>query len=137
MPKKDEDLLGPIGHPGADYIRSRLKRRVLMELGITMRTNAIRTLLTCLDAKASLSRIETLHDEVLAETGSPVWLLEMEPLLIEQHGAWLTVDGFGCCNLSLREAGCETSMRPRDPTVDRASIPGFGGRLAPAFARFG
>lgn len=88
MPKKDEDLLGPIGHPQADYIRERLRKRVLMEVGITMRKNAVRTLLRCLGDKASLSRIEKLHSQVLAETSSPVWQLEMEPLLYELHGVW-------------------------------------------------
>lgn len=87
MPK-DEDLLGPIGHSEVDYIRGRLRKRVLMEYGITMRKAKIRTLLTCLDKKASFARITALHDEVLAETVSPVWQLEMEPLLTELHGAW-------------------------------------------------
>jgi hypothetical protein len=59
-----------------------------MELGITMRTAQIRKLLTCLDEKASFERIQTLHGEVVAETISPVWRLEMEPLLTEFHGAW-------------------------------------------------
>lgn len=88
MPKKDEELLGPIGHPGADYIRQRLRTRVLRELGITMRPKEVRRFLTCLDQKASLNRVSVLHDEVLAETSKPVWALEMEPLLIERHGAW-------------------------------------------------
>jgi hypothetical protein len=87
MPK-DEDLLGPIGHPGADHIRTRLRTRVLRELGITMRKTQIRALLSCLDKKASFERIRALHDEALAETLSPVWHLEMEPLLTESHGAW-------------------------------------------------
>lgn len=59
-----------------------------MELGITMRKAEIRTLLTCLDKKTSLDRIRELHDEVVAETISTVWRLEMESLLNELHGAW-------------------------------------------------
>lgn len=88
MPKKDEDLLGPIGQPEADYIRARLKKRILMELGITMNSATIRTLLRCLDEKATIGRVEQLHDEVLMETSSLVWKLEMQPLLFETHGAW-------------------------------------------------
>jgi hypothetical protein len=90
MPKKRaEDLLGPIGEdPGADYIRARLKRRVELERGITMRRRQVEALLRCLDKAATLGRIRGLHDEVLAETASPTWGLEVEPLLVEVHGAW-------------------------------------------------
>lgn len=85
MPR-DEEFLAPIGHAGVDYIRSRLRRRVMMELGITMRRRALRRVLTCLDKKATIDRIRELRDEAWWQTNEPVWALEMEPLLIEFHG---------------------------------------------------
>lgn len=88
MRKKRDDLLGPIGDDGADYIRGRLKKRVSLEIGITMRRAEVDRILRCLDAKATLARIKELHDQVLEETSGPVWGLEMEPLLIERHGEW-------------------------------------------------
>lgn len=87
--KRVEDLLAPRrDHPGADYIRARLKRRVGLELGITMRSRQVEIFLRCLDEAATLNRIMELHDEVLAETSSPVWGLGIEALLNEIHGAW-------------------------------------------------
>lgn len=86
--KKNEDLLGPIGDEGADYIRGRLLKRVLMELGITMRRAAVGQILRCLDARATLPRIKELHDQVLEETSGAVWGLEMAALLAERHGEW-------------------------------------------------
>jgi hypothetical protein len=86
--KKAEDLLGPIGDEGADYIRGRLKKRVLLELGITMRRKEVERLLRCLDEKANYKRIRELFGQAAAEISSPVWNLEIEPLLIELHGAW-------------------------------------------------
>jgi hypothetical protein len=86
--KKAEDLLGPIGDEGADYIRGRLKKRVLLELGITMRRKEVDLHLRCLDEKASYKRIRALFEQALAEISSPVWNLEIEPLLVEFHGAW-------------------------------------------------
>lgn len=90
MPKKPiADLLAPRGDdPGADYIRRRLKRRVELERGITMRPNQVKEILRCLDDRATHERIRGLHDEVMAETSGPVWGLEMEPLMLEIHGSW-------------------------------------------------
>ncbi len=88
-PKKIDDLLGPLWEDeGADYIRRRLRRRVELERGITMRKAQMTKLLRCLDKTASLSRIQALHSEVLAEVSGPVWGLEIEPLLAEVHGEW-------------------------------------------------
>ena len=88
-PKKIEDLLGPLWEDeGADYIRRRLRRRVELERGITMRKAQMTKLLRCLDKTASLSRIQALHSEVLAEISGPVWSMEIEPLLAEIHGEW-------------------------------------------------
>lgn len=86
--KKADDLLGPIGDEGADYIRGRLRARLLLELGITMRRPEVLKFLKCLDEKATLPRIKALHDEVLAETSSAVWGFELEPRLVEFHGEW-------------------------------------------------
>ncbi len=87
--KRREDFLAPVGDdPGADYIRRRLKRRVELEIGITMTRRAVDTLLRCLDKAASYARISELHGEVLAETSGAVWALEIEPLLAEMHGSW-------------------------------------------------
>lgn len=90
MPKKPEkELLEPLGgDPEVDYIRSRLKRRVAMELGITMRRQAWMKLMHCLDNRASLVRISELHKQIKGEIDGPVWGLEVEPLMIERHGAW-------------------------------------------------
>lgn len=88
-PKKLDDLLGPLKEDaGADYLRSRLRRRVELERGITMRKAQVTKLLRCLDKTASMERIQTLHSEVLAEISGPVWSLEIEPLLAEMHGEW-------------------------------------------------
>lgn len=78
MPKKRvEDLLRPVGDdPDADYIRERLRRRVELERGITMRRRQVETILRCLDKASSLARIKELHDETLAETAAPTWSLE-------------------------------------------------------------
>jgi len=86
--KKREDLLGPVGNPGTDYIRGRLRRRILLELGITMKVSQVDDLLRCLDKKVSFQRVTELFDQVQAEISGPVWFLEMEPLLVELHGAW-------------------------------------------------
>lgn len=86
--KKREDLLGPIGTPEVDYIRGRLRRRILLELGITMKTAQVDEILRCLDKKASFQRVTELLDQTYAEISMPVWSLEIEPLLVELHGAW-------------------------------------------------
>jgi hypothetical protein len=90
MPKKPiADLLAPRGDdPGADYIRRRLKRRLELERGITLRPRQLEEILRCLDEQATHENILKLHDEVLAETSGPVWGLEMEPLMLEVHGSW-------------------------------------------------
>lgn len=85
---KREDLLGPTGNDGVDYLRRRLKRRVEMERGITMRSREVDKLLRCLDEKADFIRMESLRDEAFAEVGAPLWRLEIEPLIVERHGAW-------------------------------------------------
>ncbi len=88
-PKKLDDLLGPLMEDeGADYIRRRLRGRIDLERGITMKRAQITKLLRCLDKAASLERIQTLHSEVLAEISGPVWSMEIEPLLAEMHGEW-------------------------------------------------
>ena len=88
-PKKIDDLLGPLMEDeDVDYIRRRLRRRVELERGITMRKAEITKLLRCLDKAASLPRIRGLHEEVFAEVSGPVWSLEVEPLLAEVHGEW-------------------------------------------------
>ncbi len=87
--KRTEDLLGPIGKDsGVDYIRQRLRKRVELERGITMRSQAVLMLMRCLDKAASYTRIAGIHAEILAEINGPVWGLELEPLLTEVHGAW-------------------------------------------------
>lgn len=88
-PKRTEDLLGPTGKDqGVDYIRQRLRKRVELERGITMRSNAVLMLMRCLDKAATYKRIAGIHADILAEINGPVWGLELEPLLIEIHGAW-------------------------------------------------
>lgn len=90
MPKKRiDDLLAPVGDdPRVDYIRTRLRKRVQLELGITMRRREWETLLRCLDKVTTPSRITELHNEMLARTSDPTWGLEMEALLVEAHGSW-------------------------------------------------
>lgn len=80
--------MGPIGNPDADYIRGRLKKRVMMELGITMTRREMSPLIQCLDKTATFANIFNLHEEALVETQDPTWQLEMEPLLVEVHGEW-------------------------------------------------
>ncbi len=87
--KRKEDLLAPVGDdPGADYVRGRLRKRVELEVGITMTRRAVDDLLRCLDKAASYDRLNGLHGELLAETAASVWALEVEPLLVELHGSW-------------------------------------------------
>ncbi len=77
-----------MGDEGVDYIRYRLRRRVELERGITMRKAQVTKLLRCLDKAASFPHIRGLHEEVFAEVSGPVWGLEIEPLLAEIHGEW-------------------------------------------------
>lgn len=90
VPKKRiDDLLAPVGDdPGADYIRTRLLKRIQLELGITMRRREWETLLRCLDKVTTLGRITELHNESLARISDPTWGLEVEALLVEVHGPW-------------------------------------------------
>lgn len=138
MARKKEDLLGPIGNDGVDYIRRRLKRRVELERGITMRSREIDKLLRCLDEKADFSHVEGLRDEAFVEVGAPMWRLEIEPLMVERHGAWrydgrpevLTKDLQRAAALYammhtmdalLSECGFHT-VRPREERLDDAAF---------------
>lgn len=90
MAKKPlKDILGPRrDDSGADYIRRRLRRRLELELGVTMKRREWEKVVRCLDRAATLARIGDLHAEVLAETMMPSWALEIEALLVEVHGEW-------------------------------------------------
>lgn len=135
---KREDLLGPTGNDGVDYLRRRLKRRVEMERGITMRSREVDKLLRCLDKKADFIRMEALRDEAFGEVGAPLWRLEIEPLMVERHGAWrydgrpevLTQDLERAAALYammhtmdalLSECGFHT-VRPREERLDDAAF---------------
>ena len=85
---KKEYLKSRGDDPGADYIRTRLRRRVELERGITMRSAAVQKLLRCLDKSSTLERIQDLHDQTLRDTSGATWGLEMEALLREIHGDW-------------------------------------------------
>ncbi len=75
-------------NPWADHIRSRLRNRVALERGITMRAAAHTKLLECLDEAATADRIAELHAEAIQETLDATWGFEIEARLREFHGDW-------------------------------------------------